>query len=191
MTQLYLVRHGQTDWNVEGRYQGQSDLPLNAAGRAQVERLSQELAEVPFCAAYSSDLSRARETARLLAAPRGIAVYLDPRLREISLGVWEGQLVTEIARQYPEAWAERRRDPARARAPGGESVAEVGVRVGEAADAIASAHPAGPVLVVSHGLALATLLCLARQRPLAEAYQTIPDNSHPQVVNWPPIPRPA
>ncbi len=61
-TQLYLVRHAQTDWNVEGRYQGQADLPLNAAGRAQAAKLSRELSGLAFIAAYSSDLSRARET---------------------------------------------------------------------------------------------------------------------------------
>ena len=186
MTQLYLVRHGLTDWNVEGRYQGQTDLPLNAAGRAQALRLRQQLAGIPFAAVYSSDLRRASETAGILAAPSGIEVQPDPRLREMNLGVWEGQLVTEIAAQYPAAWAERLRDPLHARAPGGESVAEVAARVAEAANAIARANSAGPVLVVSHGVALATLLCQARRQPLAEAYQAIPINSCPVVVVWPP-----
>jgi len=186
MTQLYLVRHGQTEWNIEGRYQGQADLPLNAAGRAQAMSLSQQLAGIQFAAVYSSDLRRARETAEILAAPSGMAVQLDPRLREIKLGEWEGQLVTEIVTRYPAAWAERLRDPLHARAPGGESVAEVAARVAEAATAIAQAHPTGRVLVVSHGLALATLLCQARRQPLAEAYEVIPPNSDPHVVVWPP-----
>jgi len=190
MTQLYLVRHGQTDWNLEGRYQGQTDLPLNAAGRAQAASLSQELAGIPFTAVYSSDLRRARETAEILAAARGLAVQLDPRLREIGLGVWEGQLFTEIATRYPVEWAERLRDPLNARPAGGECVAEVARRAAEAASDIARAHPAGPVLIVSHGVALATLLCQARGRPLAETYQAIPNNSHPEVVTWPPE-RPA
>ncbi len=186
MTQLYLVRHAQTDWNVEGRYQGQVDLPLNAAGRAQAAKLSQELSALAFTAAYSSDLTRARETAEILAAPRGLRVQLDPRLREISLGVWEGQLATEIVSRYPAEWAERQRDPLNARAPGGETVAEVARRTAEAATAIAQAHPAGLVLVVSHGVALATLLCQARGQPLAEAFQAIPYNSHPEMIVWPP-----
>ena len=186
MTQLYLVRHGQTDWNVEGRYQGQTDWPLNGVGRAQALRLGRQLAGIPFTAVYSSDLSRARETAEILAAPSGLAVQLDPRLREIRLGEWEGQLMTEIATRYPEAWVERQSDPLRARAPGGESVAEMAKRVAEAAAAMVQAHPVGPVLVVSHGLALATLRCLARRRPLAEAYQTVPDNGQPEIVVWPP-----
>jgi alpha-ribazole phosphatase len=186
MTQLYLVRHGQTDWNVEGRYQGQSDLPLNAAGRAQAETLARQLAGVPFVAVYSSDLKRAQETAERLAATLRVKVQLDPRLREINQGEWEGQLVTDIAAQYREAWAERTRDPVNARAPGGESAAEVAARLAEAAGEIARAHPCGPVLMVSHGLALATLICRARGRPLAEAYQAIPENGRPEVIVWPP-----
>jgi alpha-ribazole phosphatase len=186
MTLLYLVRHGQTDWNIEGRYQGQTDLPLNAAGRAQAASLSQQLAGVAFTAAYSSDLRRARETAEILAAPAGLAVQLDRRLREINLGAWEGQLMAEIVSRYPAEWAERLRDPLNARSPGGESVAEVARRTAEAAAAIVLAHPVGPVLVVSHGVALATLLCQARRQPLAEAYQVIPCNGDPEVVAWPP-----
>ncbi len=185
-TQLYLVRHAQTDWNVEGRYQGQADLPLNATGRAQAAELSQELSGLAFTAAYSSDLRRARETAEILAAPRGLRVQLDRRLREISLGVWEGQLATDIPSLYPAEWAERLRDPLNARAPGGESVAEVARRTAEAATAIARAHPADLVLVVSHGVALATLLCQVRGQPLADAFQAIPYTSHPEMVVWPP-----
>jgi alpha-ribazole phosphatase len=186
MTQLYLVRHGQTDWNVEGRYQGQTDLPLNAAGRAQAARLSHELAGVRFTAAYSSDLTRAVETAEILVAPRSLPVRLDPRLREINLGAWEGQLMTDIAARYPADWAERLRDPVNAHAPGGETVAQVALRIAQAATAIRRAHPIGPVLVVSHGVALATWLCQARRQPLAEVYQAIPNNGHPEIVAWPP-----
>jgi alpha-ribazole phosphatase len=186
MTQLYLVRHAQTDWNVEGRYQGQSDLPLNAVGRAQAANLSRELAGLDFTAVYSSDLRRARETAEILAAPSGLGVQLDRRLREIGLGVWEGQLMTDIVARYPVEWAERLRDPLNSRPPGGESVAEVARRTAEAATDIARLHPSGLVLVVSHGVALATLLCQARRQPLAEAYQAIPYNSHPEMVAWPP-----
>lgn len=188
LTQLYLVRHGQTDWNVEGRYQGQTDLPLNTVGRAQAMRLSTQLTGRPFTAIYSSDLQRARETAAILAAPLNLTVQLDPRLREVNLGEWEGQLATEIAARYPAAWVNRQSDPLHAHAPGGEAVVDVAARVTDAANAIAQAHPAGLVVVVSHGLALATLLCLARRRPLTEVYQSVPNNSQAEVVTWPPAP---
>jgi alpha-ribazole phosphatase len=187
MTQLHLVRHGQTDWNVAGRYQGQTDLPLNAVGRAQAEALARQLTGAPFEAVYSSDLKRAQETAETLAANLGLRVQLDRRLREINQGEWEGQLVADIAAGYQAAWADRTGDPVNARAPGGESVAEVAARLAEAAGEIARAHPLGPVLIVSHGLALATLICQARGRPLSEAYQAIPGNGQPEVIAWPPL----
>lgn len=185
MPQLYLVRHGQTDWNVEGRYQGQTDWPLNAVGRAQAQALAQQLAGIPFEAVYSSDLKRAWETAEILGAALGVAVQLDERLREINLGEWEGQRVAEIKTRYPAVWAARAQDPLHTRAPGGESAAELAVRVAQAADAVARAHPGGPVLVVSHGVALAALLCLARHSPL-NLYRAIPENSQAEVIDWPP-----
>ena len=178
MTQLYLIRHGQTDWNVEGRYQGQTDMPLNAVGRVQAEALAHQLAGTQFKGVYSSEV---------IAASLGLIVQLDRRLREINQGAWEGQLVSDIAANYQAAWGDRTQDPLNARAPGGESVAEVAARLAEAAEAIARAHPVGPVLVVSHGLALATLICQARRRPLAEAYQAIPQNGQPEAIEWPPL----
>ena len=186
MTQLVLVRHGQTDWNVEGRYQGQTDQPLNAAGRAQAEALARQLASRRFDAVYSSDLLRALETAQIIAARLRLPVQVDQRLREISLGDWEGQRVAEIAAQYQAAWTDRARNPLTARAPGGETVAEVAARLADAAADIAERHPDGPVLVVSHGVALATLICQARQRPLTEAYDLIPDNGRTEMIDWPP-----
>jgi len=186
MTQLILVRHGQTDWNVEGRYQGQTDRPLNAAGRAQAEALARQLAPGQFAAIYSSDLLRALETAQIIATGLGLPVQVDRRLREINLGDWEGRQVAEIAAQYQGAWADRARDPGRSRAPGGETVAEVAARLADAAAHIARRHPGGTVVVVSHGVALATLICQARQRPLAEAYSLIPDNGRTEAIDWPP-----
>ncbi len=186
MTTLYLVRHGQTDWNVLGRYQGHTDLPLNAVGQAQAQALARQLTGNPLAAIYSSDLRRARETAEVLAEALGLAVQPDPRLREMNLGAWEGQTVAEIVQRYPEAWAARTRDPLHARAPGGESVVEVAGRVTAAAESIAAVHPASQVLVVAHGVVLATLCCLARRQPLADVYNAIPDNGRPVIVRWPP-----
>jgi len=185
MTQFWLARHGQTDWNVEGRWQGQAaPMPLNAAGRAQVEALAACLSGLSFEALFSSDLTRARETAEIIGRRIGLPVMVDPRLREINLGAWEGMLGTDVARLYPAELAERERDPAYARAPGGESAAEVAARVWAAADDIARAHPTGPVLVISHGLALATLICRARGQPLTRVYEVVPANTHLEVIEW-------
>ncbi len=184
MTHLVLVRHGQTDWNLEGRYQGQADPPLNKAGRQQARMLATRLAGRSFEAIYSSDLQRARETAEILAQALCLPVSLDPRLREVSLGEWEGQLGHNIAATYPEAWEERRRDPVHARPPGGETVAEVAARVWAATDDIARAHPHGCVLIISHGLALATILAKARNHPIEQVFELIPENAQVEEIEW-------
>jgi broad specificity phosphatase PhoE len=193
MTELWLVRHGQTDWNKEGRYQGQSDVPLNSDGIAQALKLADTLSSSHFDAIYSSDLKRAYKTAEILAGALNLPVNADARLREICQGEWEGLLVEEIARRFNAAngskeenalaWETRSHEM---RAPGGESVAEVAARVALAANDIALLHSAQRVLVVSHGLALATLICQSRGFPLAEVYSHIPDNAHPAVIQWPP-----
>jgi broad specificity phosphatase PhoE len=90
MTTLLLVRHGETDWNAERRWQGHADVPLNERGRDQAERLAEELENARVDAVYSSDLSRARETAEIVGARLGVPVVLDPALREIDVGSREG-----------------------------------------------------------------------------------------------------
>jgi broad specificity phosphatase PhoE len=192
MTYIWLVRHGQTDWNVQGRWQGQTPdaPPLNAAGLAQAQTLAEQLADqaardgIAFAALYSSDLLRARQTAEVIARRLGLPVRLDARLREAHLGAWEGMLGDEVALRYVAELDERRRDPVHSRPPQGESVYEVAARVGQAFDAIAHAHPDQHVVVVSHGLALAAGLCLAEGRPLAEVFTRIPDHAAAQVVRW-------
>jgi probable phosphoglycerate mutase len=186
MTRMCLVRHGQTDWNLEGRYHGQSDVPLNEYGREQARLLAQQLQSRSFAAIYSSDLVRARETAEIISQGMHLMVALDPRLREINQGEWEGQLVEAIKERYVGLWQERKRDPVKVRPPGGETVGEVAKRVTAALDDIAKAYPAGPVLICSHGLALATAICKVRNIPVGLAYTMIPDNTAPIWVDWAP-----
>lgn len=185
MTQLIVVRHGETDWNRDGRYQGQADPPLNEQGRAQAGMLADELAGESFEAIYSSDLQRAVETARIIARRPGLPVSLDKRLREIDQGEWEGLPVDEIAARYPQLWAGRQHDALHTRPPGGETLSEVAARVWAAADDIARLHPGGRVLIVSHGLALATLLVRARGVPLERAYDYVPGNAQAEEIWWP------
>ena len=185
MTNLILARHGQTDWNIEGRWQGHSDTPLNATGLEQARLLAGELAGERFAAIYSSDLQRARVTAETVARPLGLSVHTDPRLRELNMGAWEGRLVTELPALTPEAWAERQRNPIDSRPPGGESVRELAGRVIPAIASICAAHPAGArLLIISHGLALAVFLCHAHGRPLGEAFEHIPHNASPVFLSY-------
>lgn len=184
MTQLCLIRHGQTDWNLAGRYQGQSDVPLNATGRAQAQAISQILKNQPFAALYSSDLGRARETAEIIGELLSLPVRLEPGLREIHQGEWEGQLSTIIQARYADLWHERLVDPASVRPPGGETVGEVAARVWAALDEIARQHPNAAVLIVSHGLAIATALCKTQNIAVGQAHKHIPENAEPIWVAW-------
>ena len=186
MTEIWLVRHGQTDWNIEGRWQGHADIPLNFTGVEQARSLASNLAGngYIFKAIYSSDLLRAYTTAQEIGKSLDLPVHKDRRLREISKGAWEGMLVSQVSELSTEANRQRREDPLYSRAPGGESLMEVAARLSSAADDIAVAHPLGPVLVVTHGLASAVLLCLANQWPLQEAYDRIPNNAAAQVIHW-------
>ena len=90
MARLYLVRHGETDWNAQARYQGQSDVSLNKVGRRQAVALAQRFADEGISAVYASDLLRARQTALTIAEPHGLHVRDEPLLREMSFGDWEG-----------------------------------------------------------------------------------------------------
>ncbi|GAB4455272.1 MAG: alpha-ribazole phosphatase [Anaerolineales bacterium] len=184
MTQFCLVRHGQTDWNLEGRYQGQSDVPLNEKGRAQAKALAEQLKGQTFAAIFSSDLMRARDTAEVIANQLGLPVQIEPRLREINQGEWEGVLAADIKARYAEIWSQRTMDPANVRPPGGETVSEVAERVYAALDDIARRYPRENVLVVSHGLSIATAICRVRGIPVGQAYTVIPDNVQPVWMDW-------
>ena len=136
MTTLLLVRHGETDWNAEGRLQGQTDRPLSDFGRRQARQLADEMADEELEAIYSSDLSRARETAAIVAERLGLPVVLDPDLREKDWGSWEG--LTSVERDRVEFV--------------GESTEEHRARILRALRRISERHPGGGrVLVVTHG----------------------------------------
>ena len=185
MTTWVLVRHGSTDWNREGRYQGQEDTPLNAEGLAQAALLATKLSSKHIDAVYSSDLRRARETAGLLAQRLGLQVKTDQRLREIHQGEWEGKLGGEIAASYPGAWERMQVDPLNARPPGGESLVELAERVLSCMKEIATQVPAGTVILVSHGLALGCVVCQASGIPLQHAREHIPENGVALELDWP------
>jgi broad specificity phosphatase PhoE len=150
VTTLLLARHGETDWNRDGRFQGHADPPLNERGRRQAHALAELLADEPIDAIYSSDLLRAQETAQIVATLRGLDVVVDPQLRERDVGEWSGLTRAEIDERFPnqiQAWRE-------GRVVVGETREALTERVLAAARRISAAHPDGVVLVVSHGGAL-------------------------------------
>jgi broad specificity phosphatase PhoE len=155
MTAVLLVRHGVTDWNDTMRAQGQADIPLNARGRSEAREVAAALSGLDVVAVYSSDLERARDTAEAIAAAHGVEVTIDPAFREIDQGEWTGLTDVEIAARWPDRWGPARNYRAR---PGGESPDEVRRRALAGLRRAVEAHPRGTVVVVSHGVAIRTLV---------------------------------
>ncbi|MDX9863269.1 MAG: histidine phosphatase family protein [Anaerolineaceae bacterium] len=185
MTELWLVRHGQTDWNVVRRFQGNSDTCLNDTGIAQAQTLAAALDGQSFAALYASPLRRAFQTAEALAERLQLSIQVDEDLVEACHGDWEGMLWSDIKDQYPELMAQRSLDPVNTRPPGdGETVAEVAVRMTAAAARIAQRHPQEKVLIASHGLSLAALICCARGVSLHEIFDYIPKNTQVEKITW-------
>lgn len=161
MTRLILCRHGQTDWNREQRGQGQADVPLNEVGRAQAAAAGAALAALRPDAVWSSDSSRAHDTAIAV----GLPVTSDPRLREIDLGRYEGKLLSEWEADEPDEYA-RNLAGHDVRRGGGELNREVGERAYPALLAALAATPVGGLLVVvSHGGTIRALLRLLLDLP--------------------------
>lgn len=185
MTTLLLIRHGQTDWNLQGRYSGQSDIPLNQTGRDQACVTADALAQKPPDVIYSSDLLRARETAQLIARACNLPVYTDARLREIHQGVWEGMHFDDIKSRFAERFSQRQADPLAVAAPGGETVGQVRERVLAAVRDIVQRHPHGRVAVVAHGLALALVKAEATNHPVEQVWDLIPQNCLVEELNVP------
>jgi probable phosphoglycerate mutase len=153
-SRLILVRHGETDDNRNGVFQGQLGEGLNALGRKQAARLAARLSAAdPPAALYTSDLARARETAAILGDALGFSPVPDPDLREVYLGGWQGLSYAEIAERFPEEWAAWRAGKD-VRRGGGETYAELGDRVSRSMLRVAEAHPGQAAVVVSHGAAL-------------------------------------
>jgi uncharacterized phosphatase len=150
VTTILLVRHGETDWNLERRVQGHSDTPLNETGRAQAIALADALEGKEIDAVYSSDLLRAHETARVTAERRGLAVTAIRDLRERNFGTWEGLTDQEIFERFPHAQHSSWGDA--------ETRNEMAGRVLHALERIALAHPDGHVLVITHGGPVRALL---------------------------------
>ena len=166
MTELILVRHGETAWNRERRMQGHTDTPLSELGRAQAAALGQRMKNAVLSAIYSSDLSRAYDTAAAVAANTGHKIRTDKQLRERTFGIFEGLTYDEMAERHPEVHAKfLSRDPDYA-IPGGESARQFFERSLACLEGIAHRHAGETVMVVTHGLVLDTLYRAATGLPL-------------------------
>jgi probable phosphoglycerate mutase len=173
VTELVLVRHGETDWNAQGRIQGQLDIPLNNTGLAQADAVGARLRGEGFDAIYSSDLERAMQTARPVVQIGGPAIRRESRLRERHFGALQGLTAEEAQTRQSQVW-----QAYRARGPehdlgGGESLAGFSRRVVDFVDEVLQAHAGGRILLVSHGGVLDMAYRNATGMPL-EAQRVFP-----------------
>jgi probable phosphoglycerate mutase len=166
MTEILLVRHGETLWNQQGRMQGQHDSPLTPTGLHQARQLARRLAKVEFSALYSSDLGRAHQTARCIADQTGHDIISDQALRERNFGIFEGLTNNEIKTHYPEDYELFAKRLPHYVMSGGESAAQFMARVVATLDRIATAHNGDTVVVVSHGLVLDAIYRKATNMPI-------------------------
>ena len=167
MTELLVIRHGETDWNRQHRFQGQIDVPLNEIGQTQAGRLGRRLVDEPVDVLISSDLQRARSTADAVAQVRGLQPLIEPLWREQGFGVLEGLDLATIRSRHADLWASWTRHDADYALPGGgESNTAFHARVTSALQAVLAAHAGRRVIVVTHGGVLDMLWRTAHALPL-------------------------
>ncbi|HEX9719692.1 MAG TPA: histidine phosphatase family protein [Ramlibacter sp.] len=172
MTELILLRHGETDWNRELRFQGHVDVALNAIGLEQARRLARRLAHETAHGLYASDLLRAKQTALPVAQQLGLASVSDPALREQSFGLVDGMKVDDIKAQHPRAWEGWLRFQEDFSMPEGESTRQFHARVMDAVHRLVAAHPAETLVVVTHGGVLDMIYRTARSLGLGGPRQS-------------------
>jgi len=171
-TRFYIVRHGESEANLQDLFAGHYEAPLTERGHRQAELTARFLDQYPLDAAYASDLERARQTAEHTTARRALTLNLDPQLREIFAGEWEGKKFSKLPELFPEnfkQWVERMD---LGHPQGGESVAHMTERVHNALCAIAARHPGQHVLIVTHGAVLRAQTCRWQKMPDCELSNT-------------------
>ncbi len=184
MTTLLLVRHGETEWNRNGRWQGHADVPLSDDGRDQARRLARRLKlEVErIDHVYASDLGRAFETAEIVAADLGLPVHPLIELREIHIGSWSGLTSDEIRSQFPLEWRLHETGDDFRRGGDGETMADFRSRVGRAAEELVRRHPGERLLLVTHGGAIRALLYYVSQGSWSVDETRVENTSLTEVV---------
>ena len=159
MAKLYLIRHGETDYNNSLRFQGQTDIPLNQKGIEQAERAADFLRNIPLQAIYTSTLIRAKTTAEIIARAKGMELQETDALREMSFGIWENMNTKDIQKKYAKEWKDFFANPANTKIPQGESMSDAQKRVYPVVQEILDRYPEGDVAFVAHGGIIRVLIC--------------------------------
>jgi len=186
LTDIVLVRHGETTWHAENRYAGRTDVPLTDHGRRQADLLGRWAAGAGLAALHTSPLGRARETAAPAAAATGLAPVVDERLVELDFGAGEGLTGAEMTERFPEARRAFEADPVRDHLPGGEHPAAAAERAASCLADLVDAHRDGTVLVVAHSTLNRVLLCHLLGLPLRRYRAVFPvvGNCALTTVRW-------
>ncbi|HPW45152.1 MAG TPA: histidine phosphatase family protein [bacterium] len=183
MLEILLVRHGQTDWNVEKRVMGRLDVPLNDIGKKQAEGIAQYLASAKIDAIHASPVLRAAQTAQAIASKHPkIKIIMDERLSEINYGDWVKKSFADVEREYPEVWKNYHLKPAKVEIPGGESIADVAKRTKELIDDVISSYSKGRVVFVSHADVIKVALLNLLSMDMDRIYQFGVDNCSMTLV---------
>ncbi len=171
LTELWLIRHCESVGNRDGILQGHADLPLSERGHEQARSLAGRLKGQRFAALYSSDLARARETARPLGEALGLVPAAERRLREVDVGAWNGLSLDEIRARVPAEWQAWRTRPPDLRRGGGETYREAAARMNGLLDALARAHLGERVLVVTHGTVIQLALGVTARMDFSQVWR--------------------
>ena len=183
MGQLFIVRHGETVWNREGRIQGHTDVALSDRGIEQATRLANRLSSVPLHAAYASDLCRASATASLILQGRQVPMHPTPRLREYHKGAFEGMTDAELRSRYPDEYPSYVAKNLDYAPEGGESTREVSKRLSSIICEIKERHLNDTVLVVGHGGSLRAAMMALLGMPLDANWRFVFGNCTLTIVD--------
>ncbi|MDE2779967.1 MAG: histidine phosphatase family protein [Chloroflexota bacterium] len=182
MGTFYIVRHGETLWNAEGRIQGHTDVGLTERGREQARVTARRLSDIAFGAAYSSDMSRTRETAEIILGERDTPLKPVPELREYNKGVFEGLTPEEYREQYPQLYESSLVNDPDFAPPGGETIRQCQSRISRFLSSLRELHPGDDVLIVGHGGSLRSGIVALLELPLEANWKFVMHNCALSVV---------
>jgi len=184
LTKVIFVRHGQTSWNQEKRYQGHSDISLNKMGVRQAELVGERLAKENIGVIYSSDLLRSYQTAEAIAQHHGLPIITRAGFREINFGLWEGLTYQDIMGNWPEILTGMYSQPGEISPPQGESFFTVKQRVSKELQRCIADHPKETVVIVSHGGTMRVLLCAALNIGLDKMWSIRQDSTAINIIHY-------
>ena len=176
MGKIYMVRHGETQWNTEGRIQGQTNIPLSEVGKNQARLAADRLATVTFDAVYSSDLDRTLETAKIITESTNLKIITNPSLRERFFGIFEGLTIKEREDTYPELFAQSTKNDVNFAPPEGESIKETSTRMSTAVQTYKEKHMNDSILIVGHGGSLRCAISSLLDLPLESSFKFVLSN---------------